>query len=162
MKSEVRSPKSESPGPETAEDRRSWEFFAFWLWGEENSGEMVLREDPPRAATEPPDLEERAARFGEAVVRFARRIPRGPATDRLTDQLVGAGTSLGANYCEARDAVSRKDFRNRVGISRKESKETMFFLRMLAAAEPSLATEARRLWREARELNRIFGAIWRK
>jgi four helix bundle protein len=162
MKSEVRSPKSEAQDPEIAEDRGMWENLAFWSWGGEERGEMFLRECPSHTATEPPDLEERAARFGEAVVRFAKRIPRGPATDRLTDQLVGAGTSLGANYCEARDAVSRKDFRNRVGINRKESKETMFFLRMLAAAEPSLAAEARRLWREARELNRIFGAIWRK
>jgi four helix bundle protein len=76
--------------------------------------------------------------------------------------LVGAGTSVGANYAEAQDAVSRKDFRNRVGTSRKESKETMFFLRMVAVADESLAPEARRLWREARELNRIFGSIWRK
>jgi hypothetical protein len=53
-------------------------------------------------------------------------------------------------------------FKQRIGTSRKESKETMFFLRMVAAAEESLATEARALWREAKELNLIFGAIWRK
>jgi four helix bundle protein len=107
-------------------------------------------------------LEERAARFGEAIVRFAKKVPRGPATNRLIDQVVGAGTSVGANYCEAKDAVSRKDFKNRVGTSRKESKEAMFFLRMIAAAEESLISEARQLWREARELNRILGSIWRK
>jgi four helix bundle protein len=108
------------------------------------------------------DLEERCARFGEAVIRFAKKVPRGPVTNRLIDQLVGAGTSIAANYAEAKDAVSRKDFMNRVGTSRKESKETMFFLRMIATAVPSLADEARTLWREARELNRIFGSIWRK
>ena len=123
---------------------------------------MALREDPLPANPPPPDLEERATQFGEAIVRFVKKIPRGPATDRLIDQLVGAGTSLGANYVEARDGVSRKDFKNRVGTSRKESKETMFFLRMVAAAQESLAPEARQLWREARELNLIFGAIWRK
>jgi len=123
---------------------------------------MVLQEERPASLSYGSDLEERATRFGEAIVRFAKRIPRGPVTNRLIDQLVGSGTSLGANYSEAKDAVSRKDFKNRVGTSRKESKEAMFFLRMVAAAEESLADEARQLWREAKELNLIFGAIWRK
>ncbi len=135
---------------------------AFWFWGDEPESERSLREDSTPARPPPPDLEERTAQFGEAIVRFAKQIPRGPATDRLIDQLVGAGTSIGANYSEAKDGVSRKDFKNRVGTSRKESKETMFFLRMVAAADESLAPEARQLWREAKELNLIFGSIWRK
>jgi four helix bundle protein len=152
-KSEVRSPKSEvfDEGAFTVEES------AFWTWGDEpQEEEMFLREDSA------PALEERAARFGEAVVHFAKKISRGPVTNRLIDQLVGAGTSIGANYSEARDGVSRKDFKNRVGTSRKEPKETMFFLRMVAAADESLAPEARHLWREAKELNLIFGSIWRK
>lgn len=159
LKSKVRSPKSEVIGPcdwLTAES-------AFWFWGEEAGVEaMVMREDASAAPKPPFDLEERTAQFGEAVVRFAKKIQRGPAMNRLIDQLVGAGTSIGANYSEAKDGVSRKDFKNRVGTSRKESKETMFFLRMIAAADDSLAPEARQLWREAKELNLIFGAIWRK
>jgi four helix bundle protein len=123
---------------------------------------MALREGPPTGDGLARDLEERAARFGAAVIRFAKKIPQSPVTNRLIDQLVGAGTSIGANYSEAEDAVSRKDFKNRVGTSRKESRETMFFLRMIAAAEEGLADEARQLWREAKQLNRIFGAIWRK
>jgi four helix bundle protein len=122
---------------------------------------MVLREEAPPHKP-PPDLEERTARFGEAIIRFAKKIPQGPVTNRLIDQIVGAGTSVGANYSEARDAVSRKDFKNRVGTSRKESKETMFFLRMIAAADERRVSEARILWREAKELNLIFGSIWRK
>jgi four helix bundle protein len=105
---------------------------------------------------------ERTALFGEAIIRFGKRIPCGPVNDRLIAQLVGAGTSIGANYCEADDAVSGKDFKHKIGTCRKESKETMFFLRMVAASESSLAEEARALWREAKELNLIFGAIWRK
>jgi four helix bundle protein len=108
---------------------------------------------------------ERVAVFGENIIRFAKRIPRGPnhpENNRLIDQLVGAGTSVGANYCEADDAVSGKDFKNKIGICRKESKETMFFLRMVAASENVLTDEARELWREAKELNLIFGSIWRK
>ena len=134
----------------------------FWVWGDELSGEGALREETQSAGESVFDLEERTTRFGEAVIRFARKVPKDPVTNRLIDQLVGAGTSIAANYAEARDGVSRKDFRNRVGTSRKESRETMLFLRLIATAEPSLADEARRLWREARELNRILGSIWRK
>src|SRR5438477_12451856 len=81
------------------------------------------------------DLEERTARFGEAIIRFAKKIPQNPVNNRLIDQLVGAGTSVGANYCEADDAVSKRDFRNKIGTCRKEAKETKFFLRMIATAE---------------------------
>ena len=163
-KSEVRSPKSEVGSTRCQAGGNEGGFSrdeAFWAWGDESGDEMVIRDDATLSRP-PPDLEERVARFGEAVVRFARKIPQGAVNNRLIDQLVGAGTSIGANYSEAKDAVSRKDFKNRVGTSRKESKETMFFLRMVAAAEDGLADEARGLWREARELNRIFGSIWRK
>ena len=105
---------------------------------------------------------ERTAKFGEAVIRFAKRIPQNPVNNRLIAQLVGAGTSVGANYCEADDAVSGKDYKKSIGTCRKESKESMFFLRMIATAEESLTEEARTIWREAKELNLIFGSIWRK
>jgi four helix bundle protein len=108
------------------------------------------------------DLEERTAKFGEAVVDFAKKIPPTPVNSRLITQLVGCGTSIGANYCEADDAVSRKDFMNRIGTCRKESRETKFFRRMVAAAEPSLAVQCRELWQEAHELNRIFASIFRQ
>ncbi len=108
------------------------------------------------------DLEERTARFGEAVIRFAKKIPRHPINDRLINQLVGAATSVGANYCEADDGVSRSDFRHRIGVCRKEARESKHFLRMVAVAEESLKPEARILWQEARELHLIFCAIWRK
>src|SRR5439155_18012617 len=124
-----------------------------------------LREGSAPKEPPPPNLMERAARFGEAIICFAKKIPRGishPENNRLIDQLVGAGTSIGANYCEADDAVSGKDFKNKIGTCRKESKEAMFFLRTVAASEESLRTETRTLWREAKELNLIFGAIWRK
>ncbi|HEX7469724.1 MAG TPA: four helix bundle protein [Verrucomicrobiae bacterium] len=108
------------------------------------------------------DLEERTAQFGEAVIRFAKTISKNPVTTPLISQLVRAGTSVGANYCEADDAVSKKDFKNKIGTCRKESRETKLWLRMIAAAEPELKTEARKLWQEAKELHLIFAAIWRK
>jgi four helix bundle protein len=108
------------------------------------------------------DLEERTAVFGEAVVRFAKTIPKNPVTAPLISQLVRAGTSVGANYCEADDAVSKKDFKNKIGTCRKEARETKLWFRMIAAAEPELKSEARKLWQEAKELHLIFAAIWRK
>jgi len=95
-------------------------------------------------------------------VRFCKKIPRSPLNDRLIGQLAGAGTSVGANYCEANESVSKKDFRNTAARCAKESKETKFFLRMVASSEPPLADEARALYREARELHLIFCAMRRK
>ena len=108
------------------------------------------------------DLEERTARFGEAIIRFLKKVPRAPENNRLIDQLVGCGTSVGANYCEANEGVSKKDFKNTIGRCVKEAKETKFFLRMIAASEPGLAEEARTLYREAKELHLIFASIYRK
>jgi four helix bundle protein len=110
----------------------------------------------------PFDLEERTARFGEAIVRFSKKIPHNPTNNRLIDQLVGCGTSIGANYCEADERVSKRDFRNTIGRCVKEAKETKHFLRMIAASEPALAGEARHLFREAKELHLIFASIYRK
>ena len=108
------------------------------------------------------DLEERTAQFGEAVIHFARAIAKNPVTPPLISQLVRAGTSVGANYCEADDAVSKKDFKNKIGTCRKEARETRLWLRMIVAAEPELKTEARKLWLETKEWHLIFAAIWRK
>lgn len=110
----------------------------------------------------PFDLEERTALFGEAVIRFLKPLPVTPITRSLIDQLTRSSTSVGANYCEADDAESGKDFRHKIGICRKESRETKHWLRMIVAAEPSTKEEARKLWTEAKELNLIFGAILRR
>ncbi len=125
---------------------------------------LVLNETPDgeKASKHPFDLEERTARFGEAIVRFSKKIPRSPTNDRLIDQLVGCGTSIGGNYCEANEGISKKDFRHMISRCVKEAKETKFFLRMLAAAEPQLADEARDHYREAKELHLIFASIFRK
>jgi four helix bundle protein len=108
------------------------------------------------------DLEERTALFGEAVIHFAKTISKNCITTPLISQVVRSGTSVGANYCEADDAVPKKDFKNKIGTCRKEARETKLWLRMIAAAEPELKTEARKLWQEAKELHLIFAAIWRK
>jgi len=108
------------------------------------------------------DLEERTAAFGEQVVGFAKRIRVTPVNTPLISQLVRAATSVGANYCEANDCCSKKDFRHKISICRKEAKETKHWLRMVAASEDELRRDARKLWQEAKELNMIFSAILRK
>jgi four helix bundle protein len=162
MPKEIRSPKSDWRRVLDEADRDA---SAFWTWGDNARANGFALHEEFSGKNPPPDLMERVAQFGERIIRFAKKIPRGvnhPENNRLIDQVVGAGTSVGANYCEADDAVSGKEFKQKIGYSRKESKETMFFLRMIAAAEENHAEEARILWREAKELNLIFGSIWRK
>src|SRR3989344_5851537 len=105
------------------------------------------------------DLEERTAKFGENIIRFCKKIPRGPIADPLITQLVKCGTSCGANYCEADDAESKLDFRHKIGICKKESRESKHFLRMIVVVVPEFKEEARKLWQEAKELNLIFNSI---
>jgi four helix bundle protein len=119
----------------------------------------VVREEPEKARVY--DLEERSARFGEAVIDFAKSIPQDAVTNRIISQLVGAGTSVGANYVEADDAVSKKEFLKSIGTCRKETREVKHFLRMAVRAVPELKPNARKLWLEARELHLIFSKIWR-
>lgn len=108
------------------------------------------------------DLEERTASFGEAVITFAKKIPINEVTRSLIVQLVKAGTAIGADYSEADDAESGKDFVHKIGISKKEARETKHWLRMIAVAVPELAAEARMLWQEAKELHLILNAISKK
>jgi four helix bundle protein len=109
----------------------------------------------------PYDLEERTGQFGEAIIEFAKRVPVNLVTQPLIPQLVRAGTSVGANYCEADNAGSRKEFRYRISICKRESRETKHWLRMVAAAVQEIKVDARPLWQEAKELNLIFSAIFR-
>jgi four helix bundle protein len=108
------------------------------------------------------DLEERTAKFGEEVIRFVHKIPKDSVTNPLITQLVKSGTSVGANYCEADDAESGQDFRHKIGICKKESRETKHWLRMVVVICPELKEDARKLWQEAKELNLIFNSIVNK
>lgn len=107
------------------------------------------------------DLEERTALFGEAVIEFCLGVPATPVAAPVVNQLVRAGTSIGANYCEADDAESKKDFRHKIAICRKESRETKYWRRMIAKAAPKQKTPARLVWTECKELHLIFATIVR-
>jgi four helix bundle protein len=126
-----------------------------------SNDEMTRQERQIAPARNVFDLEERTARFGESVISYAKRISVNPVTRCLIEQLVAAATSVGANYGEANDAESKKDFRHKIVICRKESKETKHWLRMIATAVPEMSTDARKLYQEAKELNLIFGKIRR-
>ena len=108
------------------------------------------------------DLEERTGLFGENIIVFAKQIPKNVVTIPLINQLVRSGTSVGSNYCEADCAESRKDFEHKIGICKKEAKETKHWLRMVTQATPELKEDAQRLWREAVELQLIFISIVKK
>jgi four helix bundle protein len=137
------------------EARRRADEDAFWGIDEI----LVVREDSP--AQRVYDLEERTAHFGEAVIDFAKMIPQSAVTSRLISQLVGAATSVGANYVEADDAISKREFLKNIGTCRKEAREVKHFLRMVVRAVPELKPTARPLWLEAKELHLIFSKIWR-
>jgi len=105
------------------------------------------------------DLEERTAGFGENIIDLAKTLPRNPINDELISQIVRSGTSIGANYVEADGAESKRDFRHKIAICKKESKETKHWLRMIAKANPGKKGECKKLWSEAQELTLIFSSI---
>jgi four helix bundle protein len=137
-----------------SKDRNARAEDSFW-----DEGEGVVREEPETKRVY--DLEERTALFGEAIIDFARTIPQDAVTNRIISQLVAAATSVGANYVEADDAGSKKEFLKSIGTCRKEARETKHFLRMVVRGVPELKPQARMLWLEAKELHLIFSKIWR-
>ena len=108
------------------------------------------------------DLEERTGRFGEVVIAFAKKVPVNLVTTPLISQLVRAGSSVGANYCEADEAGSGKEFAYRIGVCKREARETKHQIRMIVAAQPEMRDDGRVLWQEAKELTLIFAAIIRR
>ena len=105
------------------------------------------------------DLEERTAKFGEGIIGFCRSIDRNSLTNPLINQLLRSGTSIGANYCEANNASSKKDFKNKIYICKKECQETKHWIRMFAQCEPGRKEELKVLWKECHELTMIFQKI---
>jgi four helix bundle protein len=108
------------------------------------------------------DLEERTAKFGEDVLNFCKTNQMTPLNESLIKQLIRSATSIGANYMEANGSDSRRDFKNKISICKKESKETTHWLRMLSIVLPGKKDKLRLLWQEAQELVLIFSSITRK
>ena len=102
------------------------------------------------------NLEERTAKFGEDIIVFIKNIKRDDVNRNIISQLARAVTSVRANYYEANAASSKKDFRNKIYICKKETNETKYWLRILAKHHPELKEEIRIFWQEAHELHLIF------
>ena len=100
--------------------------------------------------------------FGKNVLKFAKTIPRSIISMPVITQFVRAGTSVGANYCEADNAESKNDFKHKLSISKKEAKETIYWVDMINTIYPNLEKDANIIKQEATELNLIFNAIIKK
>ena len=105
------------------------------------------------------DLEERTAMFGIEVIRFCKNLKQNSINKSIINQIVRSATSVGANYMEANAASSKKDFKNKIHIFKKEAQETKHWLRMMAECEPNKKEELKNIWKECQELVLIFGKI---
>jgi four helix bundle protein len=104
-------------------------------------------------------LEERTTKFSEQIISFCRSLKKDIVNSPLISQLIRAATSIGANYMEANGASSKKDFKNKICICKKEARETKYWLQIIAQSNPERKEECRRLWQEAQELTLIFSKI---
>lgn len=105
------------------------------------------------------DLEERTAKFGEKVIKLSKNIQPTIVSRPIIIQLVKSSTSIGANYMEANGASSKKDFKNKIYLCKKEAQETKHWLRMLSVCLPELKESIGELNNECQELILIFGKI---
>lgn len=104
------------------------------------------------------DLEDRSFEFAKRVRAFVKNLPRGIANAEDTKQVIRSSGSIGANYIEANEALSKKDFLMRIKICRKEAKETRFWL-LLLDVDDRMVKERDELIQEATEFTKIFGSM---
>ena len=105
------------------------------------------------------DLEERTAKLGESVIKFCKTLNQDNISKPIVNQLIRSPTSIGANYMEANGASSKKDFRNKIFICKKESQESKHWLRMINSCFTDKKEETKILWQECQELSMIFHKI---
>ncbi len=105
------------------------------------------------------NLEERTAKFAADLIGLLKTIKESTLNKPILLQLIRSGTSIGANYCEADGAESKKDFQHKIGICKKEAKETKYWIQTLSLLQPERKEELRVLWKEAQELTLIFSKI---
>ncbi len=108
------------------------------------------------------DLEERTLDFSKLTIQFCTKLPKTVITVKIIDQLIRSSTSIGANYREANDAVSKKDFKHRLYIARKEAKETSYWLELIDATDIRNIEELLRLKDECIQLRNILSSIIKK
>jgi four helix bundle protein len=105
------------------------------------------------------NLEERTKEFSKSIVSLIKNTRLNIANSNICNQLIRSATSIGANYREANNGSSKKDFANKIYICRKECEETKYWIELLAEVESERKTLLRNLWQEAQELTKIFNTI---
>lgn len=109
------------------------------------------------------DLEDRTYEFALAVSLFCKKLPRTVSNIEYIKQVVRSSGSPAANYIEANESLSKKDFQHKIKICRKEAKETSLWLRLIINTNTSeFAEEGNKLVQEATELKKIFSSILNK
>ncbi len=108
------------------------------------------------------DLEERTLEFGKRIIRLVKALPKNSVNFSLLNQVIRSGTSMGANYREANETETKKDFIYRIRICRKEGKETIYWLNLIIEANPEFTERMQPLLEETIELVKIFAAILEK
>jgi len=107
----------------------------------------------------PYDLESRTLEFSRRIIRMCRALPYNVVNKRLIDQIVRSGTSIGANYREANETETDKDFLFRARICRKEAKETIYWFQLIIEANPDFTKRIDPLFQENFELLKIVATI---
>lgn len=105
------------------------------------------------------DLEERTSKFSIRIIKFSKQTKINFLNKPLFIQLIKSATSIGANYCEADEAESKKDFKHKIGICKKEARETCYWLKLIANALPIHKEKLKIFYQESKELRLIFNAI---
>ena len=105
------------------------------------------------------DLEERTTMFSGNIIALCKLVRPNEITRPIISQLIRAATSVGANYVEANNASSKRDFRNKIYICKKECQETKYWLKLLKLSVHEIGDQAEHLWQEVHELNLIFQRI---
>lgn len=108
------------------------------------------------------DLEERTEEFAKTVIHLCKKIPNNTINMELISQVVRFTGSVGANYIEANEALSKKDFAHRIRICRKEAKESRYWLKLILSANIGFEEGLNAHIQETTELMNIFGAILKK
>ena len=108
------------------------------------------------------DLEDRTIKFSKNIIILCKKIPFNMINKRLTDQLLRSATSIGANYREANECDTKKDFKNKIRISKKEARETIYWLELLMDANLNIKNEILILLDESKQLMKIFASIYLK
>lgn len=111
--------------------------------------------------SKPYDLEDRTLNFTRNVICLINKVPKSIANGEISKQLVRSAGSVGANYIEANESLSKKDFVMRIKICRKEAKESRYWLRLIHCNN-GIIDEQKQLIQESQELMKIFGAILEK